>query len=196
MTEKKKADTKKTTTKKVAPAKKTTATKKTETKKAEPKTTKPARSKRVVIDRNEMIACRSVTDGTLIYISDRTRARYLWSEFGVAQYIDMGELLDMRASQPKFLNNVQLVVDDEEAAEYLGLTSLYESLVDIDDLDSFYKKSDQELAEILPKLPLGIQQTVATHARKLIESNELSDLNTIRLLDRHLNVDLSKFIKH
>ncbi len=181
MTETKKKVVRKTTTKNTAP--------KEEVKKE----IISARKKRIEIDRNEMIPCRSVTNGALIYISDRTRARYLWREYGTVLYIDMGELLDMRASQPVFLNDVLFVIDDEEAAEYLGLTRKYESLGGLDDLDAFFKQSYDELREVIPKLPKGIKHTLATRARQLIENKELANANIIDLLEKHLNVELWMF---
>lgn len=192
MTEKKTV-AKKTTPKKTAAKK--VAVEKVETQEVEVvEKAKPVRNKRIEIDRNDMIPCRSVTNGTLVYISDRTKARFLWSEYGVVQYIDMGELLDMRASQPKLLNDVMIVIDDEEAVQYLGLTEKYESLANIDDLDSFFAKSEAEMKKILPKLPNGIKQSIATHARKLIDEGELGDLNKIRILDEHLKTHLKVFL--
>lgn len=186
---------KKTITKKTAPKK--TANTKIEAQDVEvveEVKVKPTRAKRVEIDRSEMIPCRSVTNGTLVYISDRTRAKYLWSEYGVVQYIDMGELLDMRASQPKLLNDVFIVIDDEEASQYLGLTQKYESLVDIDNIDTFFTKTEIEMSKILPKLPNGVKQSIAAHARKLIDDGTLGDLNKIRILDDHLKTDLKVFL--
>lgn len=180
----------KTTTKKVAPKK--TAPKKEESKKDTPKKT-PARAKRAEIDRNELIPCRSVTTGTLIHISDRTRARYVWSDFGTRQYIEMGELLDMRASHPKFLSDVQMIVEDEEAVDILGLVHKYETLGDFDTLDDFFEKSADELAEILPNLPKGIKQSLGNRARHLVEEGELDRLGIIRVFEEALNIELRMF---
>lgn len=176
---------KKTTTKKVV-AKKTITPK-------EVVQEIPKRTKRIEIDRNEMILCRSMTNGVLIYVSDRTRNRYVWSDFGTVQYIDMGELLDMRASHPKFLNEVQLIVEDDDAVEYLGLTKVYETVADFGDLDEFFNKSTDELSEILEELPSGIKRTIANRARTLIEDGTLDQLNKIKLLEDKLKVDLKMF---
>lgn len=153
------------------------------------------RTKRAEIDRNEMIPCRSATDGKLLYISDRTRARFVWANFGVTQYVEMGELLDMRASHPKFLDDVRLIVEDEDAVEYLGLTAKYESLDGFDDLDKFFDKTADELAEMVPKLPKGIKDSLASRARKLIEQGTLDSNNKIRILEESLKVDLKLFEK-
>lgn len=189
MTEKK-ATPKKTTPKK-ASVKKVEAKDVEAVEEVKPKA--PTRKKRVEIDRNEMIACRSMTNGKLIYISDRTRSRYVWSDYGTLQYIEMGELLDMRASHPKFLDDVRLIVEDEDAVEYLGLTHKYETLDGIDNLDALFDKPADELLDILPKLPKGVQHSVSTRARKLVEEGTLEKLNTIRAIEEALNIDLKMF---
>jgi hypothetical protein len=154
---------------------------------------KPTRAKRNEIDHNELIACRNAVDGSLIYVSDQTRQKYLWDSYGRVQYLTMGELMIMQGSQPRFLNDVWLVIDDEEAAQYLGLTNLYESLVELEDLDAFFNLPIKRMGEILPKLPNGLKTAVATRARKLVEDKTLDSGNKIRLLEGHLNVELKMF---
>jgi hypothetical protein len=153
------------------------------------------RAKRVEIDRNEMIECRSATNGKLIYVSNRTSEKYLWDDFNAVVFIDMGELLTMKSSQPAFFNDVLIVLDDEDAVEYLGLKKLYETVFKLDDLDAFFDQPINELAEILPKLPKGLQKTVSTRARKLVENGRLDSLSKIKLIEEKLGVDLQLFMK-
>lgn len=159
-------------------------------------TEKPVvRQKRKEIDRNELIACRSTTNGRLIYRSPRSNEKFTWSEFGSVEYIEMGELLTMKSSYPKFLNDVQLVIDDEEAAEYLGLNKIYDEMLQVDDLDSLFDKTNDELAVILPKLPNGLKKAVSSRARALVEEDALDSISKIKLIEQELGVDLQLFIK-
>lgn len=155
---------------------------------------KPARKKRKEIDRNELISCRSATDGLLIYISPRTKERYTWDDFGSVEDIEMGELITMKSSHPKFLTSVQLVIDDEEAAEYLGLNKIYEDMLKVDDLDELFDKKIDELATILPKLPEGLKKSVSNRARILVEADKLDSISKIKLIEQELGVDLQMFI--
>ena len=154
----------------------------------------PKRQKRKEIDRNELIACRSTTNGRLIYRSPRTQEKFTWSDFGSVEYLEMGELLTMKSSHPKFLNDVQLVIDDEEAADYLGLNKIYDEMLQVDDLDSLFDKTNDELAVILPKLPNGLRKAVSTRARTLVEEDRLDSISKIKLIEQELGVDLQLFI--
>lgn len=188
-------ETKKTTpVKKTTPAKK--AVKKVETPKVEtvkkeaPATKAPARAKRIEIDHNELIPCRSTTHGGLTYISKRTGERIFWEDYGAVQDITMGELRNLYASSPSFITNVRFVIDDEEAVEALGLVKLYEDIFDIGDLDDFFNKDYRELEEILPKLPKGLKDSVATKARAKIADKTLDSRSKIKLIEEKLQIEL------
>lgn len=175
---------------------KKTVKRKTETKKVDAKEVdkKPTiRAKRVEIDQNALIPCRSTTHGNLIYISRRTGERIFWNDFGDVQDITMGELRNLYSTYPAFINEVLFVIDDEDAVEYLGLTKLYNSLFYIDDLDSFFDRDYDELEEILPKLPKGLEESVATKARELIKEGTLDSRSKIRLIEDKLKIDLTIF---
>lgn len=151
---------------------------------------KPVKKKQQ-IDRDLMVACRNVTDGLLVYISKKSGLETVWMNHGDEEFIDVGELLTMKASQPSFLSEPWLVVDDEDVAEYLGLKHLYAKLVDIEDLDGFFEKDIYEMEDTLEKIPKGIKESIAIRARKKIEDNTLYDTRKIRLLEDKLKIDLS-----
>lgn len=156
---------------------------------------KPKRKKKIEIDRNEMIACRSTTGGKLIYISSRSGDKYIWRDYGAVEYIDMGELLTMKSSQPTFLENVRFVVDDEEAATFLGLDRVYENMIQLDDIKSLFDKPATELGDILSKLPAGLKATVASKAREALENGSLDSRSVIKTIEDKLDVSLQVFDK-
>lgn len=165
--------------------------------KQEPKEeVKPQRQRRKEIDRNELIACRSTTTGRLIYISPRSKEKFIWDDFGHIEHLEMGELITMKSAHPKFLTNVQLVVDDEEAAEYLGLNKIYDDMLHVEELDDIFEKTNDELLEILPKLPAGLKKAVGNRARTLIEEGaaSLDSRSKVKLIGQELGIDLQLFM--
>jgi hypothetical protein len=187
---------KKKTVKKTAPTKKVKeAPKEKETEvQVETEVVKPQRKKKVEIDRNELVLCRNVTDGQLIYKSRKTGLTTLWMNYGDTEYLDVAELLTMKSSQPKFLNDVWLVVDDDVVVEFLGLKHIYKDLVDVDDIDSFFDKTPAEIEKALVKLPKGLKDTVGTRARKLVESGDLYDNRKISVIEDNLKIGLKIFV--
>lgn len=153
----------------------------------------PKRKKKIEIDRDEMIACRSTTGGKLIYVSSRSKDKYVWRDYGSVEYIEMGELLTMKSSQPTFLENVRFVVDDDEAATFLGLDRIYENMIQLDDINNLFNKNATDLGEILSKLPAGLKATVASKAREALENGSLDSRSVIKVIEDKLDVSLQVF---
>jgi hypothetical protein len=185
-----KAPVKKTVPKK-AVTKPATATTKDET----PVKEVTQRKKRVEIERNEMIPCRSTVNGELIYISNRTGAKFIWEDFGATLWLEMGDLQDMNGSNRAYIHDGYIVVDDEEASESLGLTKVYEKIAHIDNIENLFAKSAEDLLETLPKLPKGMRDSLSTKARAMVEDGSLDSLSKIRAIESVLGVDLEGFAK-
>ena len=150
----------------------------------------PVRQKVTKIDANELVCVRSVTKGGLTYISSKTGTTVKWENYGVEEYMEFGELLTMRASKPRFLNDPFIIVDDEDVAARLGLTKLYENMIDIDNLEGFYEQSLTAMEEQLDKVPKGIKRLISDKSRELIQNGALYDIRKIKLLEDKLQLDL------
>jgi hypothetical protein len=159
-------------TKEVVPAKKNTKTK-------------------VQLDLKMMVPCRNITAGSLTYISKKSGVEVNWNEPNDEEYIDVAELLTMKSSQPRFLNEPWVMIDDEEVIEYLGLKRIYDSIIDPEDIDSLLLMSPVEIQERLKKAPNGTRESVSIRARQMVENQELYDIRVIKILERELNIDLS-----
>lgn len=146
--------------------------------------------KKNVIDRDLMVSCRNLTSGRLTYISKKTGLEVVWSEFGDEEYVDVAELLTMKTSQPKFLKEPWLFIDDEGVSEYLGLKELYKNIIPIDEVDDFFLLNANEARKIIPKLPKGTKELIGEKARKGITDGTLNNLQLIKLLEQELNLDL------
>lgn len=154
---------------------------------------KPARpKKRLEINRDDLIECRSATTN-LVYISKRTSEKFEWADFGDVQYITLGELISMKSTQPRFLKEGWLIVDDEEAIEQLGLAKMYGNIFEIDDMASFLENDEYEIERILKNMPRGFKNSIAQFAREQVESGELDSNRKIKLLEQLLDVDLKIF---
>ena len=190
------AVTKTTTTRKTAKTKTNAKTKPVETVETVEEVVEqkaPARpKKRLEINRDELIVCRSATEN-LVYISKRTGEKFEWAEFGDVQYITLGELITMKSTQPRFLKEGWLIIDDEEAIEQLGLAKMYGNIFEIEDMAEFLEKDPYEMERILKNMPRGFKNSIAQFAREQVESGELDSNRKIKLLEQLLDVDLKIF---
>lgn len=156
---------------------------------------KASRKRLNQIDVNELIPVRSLTKNKLVYISKATNARYVWAEYGDVEYLTFGEINTMRSQYPKFIKDCLVMIEDDEVIELFNLGKVYDELYSIEDLDLIFKKPRFELEQLLPALPSGIKKSIASRAKELIESEELSDYRKIQTIQDALKVDLMILLK-
>jgi len=142
------------------------------------------------IDKNQEVCCRSVTTGLLQYKSEKTGAFIVWSDFGSEQWVAVDELIYMNSSKPKFLQNPWMIIESEEIVKYLGLQKLYETIIDVDNLEDFFRLPLKEVKEKLLKIPSSFKENVAVKARQMMTEGILYDMRIIKILEETLHVDL------
>ncbi|PLR99641.1 hypothetical protein [Bacillus sp. T33-2] len=159
-----------------------------QTVKVEQEKSKPQKKKQ--IERDALIACFNVTSGRLTYISRKSGLQTVWSNYGDVEYLEFAELLTMKSSQPKFLNEPWIFVEDEEVVNQLGLKEVYKNIIPLNEVDEFFALDVNKAKEILPKLPRGMKDLIGDQARKAIQSGDLYNIQLVRLLEQELQLDL------
>jgi hypothetical protein len=146
------------------------------------------------IDKYKPIPIMNVTNGQLIYISKKTGVEISFSDFGDIEYIDYQELLTMRSSQRRFIDEPFILILDDEVVNHLGLTKQYENMKFIKDgsIDHIFRLNQEEFEEILEKAPKGIKHSIITRARVLYETGELYDIRKIRYLNERFNAEIGE----
>lgn len=140
-------------------------------------------------DMNEMISVISIVDSKLIYNSKAQQGyRIEWGEFLEENWIEYKELIAMRNTQKTFFER-PWVICEMDVLEDLRVSQYYKNLIDIENLDSVFEKSPDELESILTKVPKGIQELIISRACTLIENKELDSLNLIETIKRVCKID-------
>jgi hypothetical protein len=172
--------------------KQTEETVEVEKKKTIPKTIskRPTSRRKKQIDLDREILCKSVVSGSLKYISKKNGMEVVWANYGDEQYVDATELVAMKASQPKFITEPWLYIDDEELVEHLGLKQLYEKVNKSINVDELFNKSAKEVKQVVIGLPRSLQETIADKAREYIKEGKLNNLQVVRTLEKELNTEL------
>lgn len=148
------------------------------------------------IDKSDSVTVRSVVNNDLIYVSRRSHITIEWAEYGDEQYVEVGELMTMKSSQPKFLTEPWLIIEDEDVVEFLGLKSVYDKLIPIENIEKFLLNTKPEVIEEQLKMaPRGMKDLVVDKAREMVENDKLYDIRIMRILDKVLNIELSMIQK-
>jgi phage pi2 protein 07 len=152
---------------------------------------KPASSKRE-IDRFEQIPVMNVTNGKLVYTSRKTGAEWIFSQYGDIEYMEFQELLTMRSSQRRFFDEPFILVMDDDAVEYLGLTKMYANIKNPQHIDDVFKLPQTEFEEVVEKSPKGIKHLIVSRAKELYEKGELESIKKINYLNKRFNTDIGQ----
>lgn len=171
--------------------------KNTKAKKAKPTevVTPEVESKPIVpkdVDLNQMIVVRSGFHGRLVFVSPRTKEKFIWSEFGDEQVMELLEIRNAKNTSKKFFINNWFVFDDEYAwvVDYLGLGQYYKNALDLTNFDEVFSKSPAEIEKRIAKLSSGQRKSVAYRARQLIADGEIDSNKAISALEKSLGVEL------
>lgn len=162
---------------------------------AKPKVEQPVVSPAVEITNDTMIECRSGTAGKLIYKSLMNPGYAVeWEDFGDVQELEYRELVSMRANQRRFFEDNWILIDDPAVIKKLGVGRYYQNSLTTDDFEDVFNMSADEIKEVVPVLPGGTKDAIASEAKKKIESGELDSRSAIKALEDSLDVELEETV--
>ena len=144
------------------------------------------------IDPMTLVVVKSGFHGRLVYISPRTKEKYVWEEFGDEQEIELRELRNAKSSAKKLFENNWFMFDEDNSwvIPYLGLGKFYKNALKLDEFDDVFKKSPEEITDIIEKLSSGQKKSLSYMARRLVADGEIDSRKVISALEEALGIEL------
>lgn len=142
---------------------------------------------------DDLIICRSVTEGTLYLGGSKSGMLYTWSGFGDVQEVEFQDLRALMYRNSGYLTKPLIVIDNEELLslpKWKTLNSLYSELFGLEDLDYIFNSKPDKFKTILTTLPEGMKSTIKAAAGERISTGKLDSLSKIKILDEVLGTDL------
>jgi hypothetical protein len=140
---------------------------------------------------NMLVEVKNGYNGRLIFVSPRTMGlQVVWENFGDVDYVELQELVAARNSSKGFFENNWFLIDDQEVLEFLRVEQYYKNVINHEDFDLIFKKSENEIAETVKNMTTGQKNTLTYRARQLIETGEIDSRKTIDALEKALAVEL------
>lgn len=143
------------------------------------------------IDKQMLVPIMNVTNGKLVYQSKKSGSEFHFEQYGDIEYIELYELLTMRSSQRKFLDEPYIIVLDDEVAEYLGLSNVYKKLTHATEIDRIFKFPLDKFKNIIESTPKGLAHLIISKAKEKIASGEFDSVQKIQALEEIYNVPLT-----
>jgi hypothetical protein len=168
---------------------------KVEQEKSEPivKETKeaPKKEKRVV-KRDDEVTIMNTTTGKVEYVSKKTGQSWTFLEYGETDVIEVSELVTMKNAHPRYLKEPWLLILDDDVVDYLGLSQLYENVLNPDELDQFFNLPEDQMKSIIEKAPRGIKQLIVSVANRKIANKSFDSFSKINLIEETFKIELNK----
>lgn len=144
------------------------------------------------IDTSQLIVVKNGFHGTLVYISSRTKEKFVWSGFGEEQEMELKELRAAKNTSKAFFSNNWFMFDDEYkwVVDYLGVRQYYENAVSIEEIDNIFDKTPATIEKLIGKMTNGQKSSLAYRARELVVNGEIDSLKTISALEKSLGIEL------
>lgn len=149
----------------------------------------------VEITNDTMVECRSGVAGNLIYKSLMNPGYTVeWEDLGDVQEMEYRELVSMRGNQRRFFEENWILIDDPAVLKKLGVERYYKNSLTTDDFEEVFNMPAEKIKEVVPTLPGGTKDAIASEAKKKIESGELDSRSAIKALEDSLSVELEETI--
>ena len=138
-----------------------------------------------------LVPIMNVTNGKLVYQSRKSGSEFQFEQYGDIEYIELYELLTMRSSQRKFLDEPYVIVLDDEVADYLGLSNMYKKLTHATEIDRIFKLPLEQFTNIVESTPKGLAHLIISKAKEKIATGEFDSVQKIQVLEEIYKVQLS-----
>ena len=167
---------------------------KTTTEKTTSKTVEPVNVKEYKSD--DLIPCRSMTKGELIYVGKKSGEVYTWEDYGDITEIEYQDLLGLRAKKSPFIFETLFVIEDEELLEdpkWKDVKALYEKIYS-EDVETLIDMNLDDFKRVFPTLPNGLQRAVCAEVATEMEVGTFDSLQKIKVIDEVCGTDLSSIL--
>lgn len=146
------------------------------TEKPQPKTYKP----------DDLIPCRSITAGTLLYNGPKSQIPYSWSNEGDISYVEYQDLLAAMVSRSDYIYDPLFLIEDEELLEgskWKAVRELYEGLYDHEDVQAILDLPVRQFTQVFSTLPLGIKNTIKSKVASQLQEGTFDSLSKVKIID-------------
>lgn len=137
--------------------------------------------------------------GNLIFLSKKSNGYSVeWDEYGMTEFIEIGELLSMRNTDRRFFEDNWIIIGDtddytaEEIYSFLKVDKYYKNVYSPEDIDSFFNLSPNDMIKKISTLSKGMKDCIAVKAQEMINQGELDSNKKIETLAEALKVEFTK----
>lgn len=136
---------------------------------------------------DEMIPCRSVYPGILIFNGDHSGMTYTFNGVGDRRNVEYQDLKAGLLQQKSSMFNPDIIIEDENLVNderWYEIKEVYENMYDEADLAKVMKLPTRDFEDAFVKLPVTARNTIITTIATQIENGTFEQYNKARIIDK------------
>lgn len=141
----------------------------------------------------DLILCRSMFAGTLLFTGIKTKMTYEFSNIGDVQYVEFQDLRAAMVTGVKTITAPYIIIEDEillEDPHWKKIKDLYDNLYSEEDIEKILNLPAPQFKEAFINLPIGFKKTINTLVATRIENGTFDSMNKVRIIDEVCGTDL------
>ena len=143
---------------------------------------------------DDLISCRSITNGELLYVGKKSGTLYRWSAYGDTSEVEYQDILALKTSKSQFLYDPLFVIEDEgiiDNPKWADIKELYDAMISNDEIAEVLRMDNISFRKLLEALPVGFRKAIVTEVSTQIENGTFDSLQKIKIVDEICNTDLA-----
>ena len=134
----------------------------------------------------DLINCRSLTNGKLVFEGKRSGNVYRWPGYDHIEPVEYRDLMyALRESKDRsilFIPRV-MVLDDDFVSANPALNEFYQQFLNFEDVKEILELPASQMKSVVTSLPLGIQECLKSLVSTAIKNGVLDSVKKIKILD-------------
>lgn len=142
-------------------------------------------------EKEDVIPCKSLTDGLLLVTGERSGILYRWADYGDVEEVEYQDLVYMIRSHKTCITYPSFIIQDEEfVSQHPELKELYNSLYSMKDLTDILNLPVTQMKKAINDLPDGVFETLKGVAASMIMNGTFDSVKKIKVLDEIFDTNL------
>ena len=149
-------------------------------------------------EKDELIACRSVTPGMLLYNGPKSSIPYSWTSAGDIAYLEYQDLLAAMVMRSDYIYDPLFIIEDEDVLgdpKWIEVKKLYDSIEDTFDVNEVLNLPLNLFRKTLTDAPKGVKNAVKSAVASQIAQGTFDSFQKVKIIDEVCGTDLQITMK-
>jgi len=140
----------------------------------------------------DLIPCKSVTNGELLMIGDKTGILYRWADYGDVESVQYQDLLySARSARNGYVKYPRFIIlDDDFVDQNPDIKKIYDNMYSSTELKDVLDLPVSQMKKVIADLPDGAKESLKGLCATMIDNGTLDSLKKIKALDEIFGTDL------